>query len=809
MDFSVLSNMKAPEVLAELFDPATYRGYLQVMSRFSSYSWRNIFLIYRQMPHASKLADFNTWKEQYGRTIVRGSKGIRIYAPTPQKPKKKLVEKTDPETGAAVLDDSGKRVMEEIFIEVPPLFKPVSYMDISQTEGAPVPCLAGDVLSDEALSGAFTDVLKAMLLSSEQLDFYGMIKHIAHDRLDNADSDNSGFVVESVVYVVCRRFGVEADAEFIGLDRLLDTEMLEYIGRLTDSLITAIEDRFAVICKERGLDPITPITSAEVKPQAEPIADSTEAPKAEPPPYTKELRTEKVVGVEFEQYIVNPVTESEAAAVNEIEPAPSKPQAVTETPPPAVEAVQNKQAKPIMPREPPTLKYLPDNTITIAERNEYGYTRPELLPVTKIRAIPLFKQDLRVYLLHKDNTEAMAHYLSDIQGHDGIFGVTYGAWQNSKEYIALASGDPDAQRETNFMFYSGDAFAVYQTTPEDSTAAYKSYEELEKDGLVLNRHKYNIIYTAPLPAPPSNTPEGIFMWVNAEQPDGYNGRALAISDVLSIKKDEVITSYYANGRAFKELLGFSGAEGRTYKREAVGEVVGKAIENTPVIAKREVAPVPLALETSQPPPQSQPQVKSEPPEPPLTQQAPAQEQQAAPPSTNTVQVPPPPKEPPPQEPALPVIKSDTQVYRLSATEAEGYGATDAYELSRRLDVDCASAIAAAIHAHKKGEKRYDLVTPAESLLKDYGAERMAWVLSKQILVAANRFSEANYSWAAAFIKDGMGSGDDKPTFSISVYHAVLDAFATQFRAILVKKPTFNERMKAARKKSEAHNKAKG
>ena len=88
MDFQILNKMDASDILTELFDPAEYKGYLQAISRFSSYSWRNIYLIYKQMPHASMLADFNTWKQQHGRNIILGSKGIKINIPIEQPPKK-------------------------------------------------------------------------------------------------------------------------------------------------------------------------------------------------------------------------------------------------------------------------------------------------------------------------------------------------------------------------------------------------------------------------------------------------------------------------------------------------------------------------------------------------------------------------------------------------------------------------------------------------------------------------------------------------------------------------------------------------
>jgi hypothetical protein len=73
------------------------------------------------------------------------------------------------------------------------------------------------------------------------------------------------------------------------------------------------------------------------------------------------------------------------------------------------------------------------------------------------------------------------------------------------------------------------------------------------------------------------------------------------------------------------------------------------------------------------------------------------------------------------------------------------------------------------------------------------------------LAATKPFSDINTAWAKAFLDDGTGSGDEIPTFNIAVHHAVLDAFINELRTVLDKKPTFNEKMKAAKKKSEAHN----
>ena len=64
-------------------------------------------------------------------------------------------------------------------------------------------------------------------------------------------------------------------------------------------------------------------------------------------------------------------------------------------------------------------------------------------------------------------------------------------------------------------------------------------------------------------------------------------------------------------------------------------------------------------------------------------------------------------------------------------------------------------------------------------------------------------------WLADFF--GMENVDLSGIYGIPIntHSAVLDAFITQIRAILNKKPTFTERMRKAKKKSDEHNKTSG
>jgi hypothetical protein len=55
-------------------------NYLTAMSRFHNYSFGNVLEIARQLPTATRVAGFQTWKN-LGRRVNAGAKGIRILAP--------------------------------------------------------------------------------------------------------------------------------------------------------------------------------------------------------------------------------------------------------------------------------------------------------------------------------------------------------------------------------------------------------------------------------------------------------------------------------------------------------------------------------------------------------------------------------------------------------------------------------------------------------------------------------------------------------------------------------------------------------
>jgi hypothetical protein len=101
-------------------------NYLTAMSRFHNYSFGNVLEIARQMPSATRVAGFWTWKN-LGRSVMAGQKGIRILAPIVGVRRKKDSE---------VQKDITKQ-NERILLG----FRNAYVFDVSQTDGVALPAM--------------------------------------------------------------------------------------------------------------------------------------------------------------------------------------------------------------------------------------------------------------------------------------------------------------------------------------------------------------------------------------------------------------------------------------------------------------------------------------------------------------------------------------------------------------------------------------------------------------------------------------------------------------------------------------------
>lgn len=295
--------------IKELFESDKYRQYLSTMSRFHRYSVNNTMLIYMQRPDATHVAGFNKWRDQFGRNVMKGEKGIKIIAPTPYK--KKIEEvKLDPDTKAPMLDADGKVVMEEKEVKIP-MYKVVSVFDVSQTEGKPLPQLASDLNGNvqqyevfmEALrrsspvpmeikpierdtDGYFNSTNQSITIRdgmSEVQTVCAAVHEIAHAKLHNYEKERGTAAAgdetaekvkpkdrhteeveaESISYAVCQYYGIETAENSFGyiatwsqgkeLKELRAS--LETISKTASGLISDIDRHFAEICKERGITP--------------------------------------------------------------------------------------------------------------------------------------------------------------------------------------------------------------------------------------------------------------------------------------------------------------------------------------------------------------------------------------------------------------------------------------------------------------------------------------------------------------------------------------------------------------------------
>ena len=105
---------------------------LKVASKFHRYSFNNQLMIMLQRPDATHVAGFNKWKS-LGRTVMRGEKGLAIFAPCAYRMK--------------IEDDDGN---EKTFQQLRG-FRVVHVFDISQTEGKELPDL--DAVRPKLLDG--------------------------------------------------------------------------------------------------------------------------------------------------------------------------------------------------------------------------------------------------------------------------------------------------------------------------------------------------------------------------------------------------------------------------------------------------------------------------------------------------------------------------------------------------------------------------------------------------------------------------------------------------------------------------------
>lgn len=604
--------------IKDLFQSDKYVEYLRTMSRFHRYSLNNTVLIAMQKPDATLVAGFNKWRDQFERNVRRGEKGIKIIAPTPFK-KKIEQEKRDPDTQAPVLNPDGSIVMEEKEIKIP-MYKVVSVFDVAQTEGKPLPQLASNLTGNVQQYEIFMEALRRsspVPMGFERIadnsDGYfsltdqriaireGMsevqtvsaaIHEIAHSKLHNreqaqlaaAQGDETAsppkpkdrrteeVEAESISFAVCAYYGISTGENSFGYiaSWSKDKELpelrasLETINKTASGLISDIDRHFTEIAKERGIDLSAP-EQQPVPSEPDILYRMHSNPRSEGEndrsfiqAYTRidgELIPGEVIGVGAAELCID--------LANKLNSRDILPE----------------QAKTAL-GEQPVAAYaypMPDPMLTLADRDAYGYTENDMLPLSLDRAFELYEKDITIYMLYEGNGAGMAFDRDDIDGHTGMFGVNREEWESSQEYLSLIEGHEITQKEleSNFLNNPADAFAIYQLkrTEETRDFRFEPLERLQAVGLTVERDNYDLIYTDRL-ADTGSTPEKLnALWerFNIDHPADFKGHSLSVSDIIALKQNGAVSCHYVDSFGIKELPAFLQPENHLKNAEMVLE----------------------------------------------------------------------------------------------------------------------------------------------------------------------------------------------------------------------------------------------
>ena len=507
--------------IKELFESDRYRQYLATMSRFHKYSVNNTMLIYMQRPDATHVAGFNKWRDQFGRSVKKGEKGIKIIAPTPFK-KKIEQQKLDPDTRLPLRDENGDIITEEKTVQIP-MYKPVVVFDVQQTAGKPLPELAANLTGDVQNYEVFMEALRRSApvpicfeKLAENMDGYfsadkqrivlreGMsevqtvcaaVHEIAHSRLHNKDEIGEKY----------------QEVELFGKPALFSN------GRIDRDKLP--EGLYAYDLRGSDYDPGLPVTIQEhvvVNHAATVIAAAPiELPeqgflylgedglnfmggeqtvkefwhsqypeKAKLSRAAEEIQAESIsfavcayYGIETGEnsfgYLATWAKDRELtelrASLETINRTSSS--LITdidrhyaeickergldkETESLAAQPVQEIAVQEPEPVTAPDNGCVPDPAISVESMNAYGYTDSNMLPLTKERALEFMERDVSVYMLHTDNTEAMAFDADEVRSFDGIFGVEASEWETVKDRFT----PPDYEKA--FLDNPADSFAI-------------------------------------------------------------------------------------------------------------------------------------------------------------------------------------------------------------------------------------------------------------------------------------------------------------------------------------------------------------
>ena len=477
---------------------------------------------------------------------------------------------------------------------------------------------------------------------------------------------------------------------------------------------------------------------------------------------------------------------------------------------------------------------LPDPLIGLSEMVEYGYTWGEILPLTQEKALEFFDHDLPVYLLHEDGSETTVTDRKQITGHEGIFGIEKGDWENEKNLRAMLGEleENGANKEAQLLYGDTNKYGIYQLkdSPGLRDFQFAGTESLKRRGIIkdnfdaIKPENYNLVYVGVLSElqgrTQSATLEAVYEKFNVDHPADYKGHSLSVSDIVVLHENGENSAHFVNSFGFtglpdfmRELEGIKEQEIQKSEPEEMQDTSGHDVqksENTPeYIYKIEANPRSDSIENRYflqayetmgngeaiprdvlyvGTPEKCRELMGRLVSGEMTQsdvkEMFAKEQETL------------------QELEQPKAQKSTQAfYGHTLRYAMEHGEVDRYSDSRKVDRECKGAIEETIRQNFDGmHLNHDIVKP---LAEQYGSERMAFVLANTIKQESwdGRFSRDNKAWASEFpISEDLVHGIDmNRELIVSSHPAVLDGFIGMFRMEVLEK---EKEMSAAREEAK-------
>lgn len=424
-------------------------------------------------------------------------------------------------------------------------------------------------------------------IAHAKLHNYGLQQPEAHKRKSRNTEEVEA---ESISFMVCAYFGIETGANSFGYVATWskNAELPEFrasldtISKTANGIITDVEKHFTEVCQERGIKlpkdteyelvtippsradalafaadyaaflrrDLTVPDSAD-RPAAEAVADRLLAGE------DAELRKELEDFVKLADEIG--IDDGSHGLLERFNGLFRREWRAKEEPQPEAKAEMDEKMTELPPLPELEQGYpMPDTAVGFQEMYQYGYTDGNtMLPLTKERAMELFLQDVPVFLLYGDNTEAMALDAEDISSHTGVFGVEREEWDAVRGVVTLSE---QADTEKLFLENPQDAFLIYQIRRGGELDAYRfmNYDYLQSKGVTPEHDGYDAIYTGGLADYGDNKTnlDMIYQRFNVAHPADFKGHSLSVSDIVALKKDGVVSCHYVDSIGFRELPNF-------------------------------------------------------------------------------------------------------------------------------------------------------------------------------------------------------------------------------------------------------------